>query len=313
MPSERLMYGTPELVSLLEVIRAGSINRASASLGYTPSAVSQQVRRLEKDLGVPLLARHSWGVAPTEAGQLVADFTVSLEANFSGLRKSVRSITDSSPASIAIGTFPVAGAALVGPALSRFMNSSNARDFHLVSDVLEILFDRIIDGEVDVAVLWESSFWPWEDFRSASGRLAPRLDTVDLCFEPGVLLLRSQDRPDFHLDSEFLEKFDWISRGPGHPATELLFRMCKKFGFSPRVAFEAKDYREAEAMVRAGVGATVGFQFAYLKPEGGLFAQVLPFEDLGRRVVAATRKGHKLSIAEKTFVDILKAEADVFR
>jgi DNA-binding transcriptional LysR family regulator len=57
------------LQSLLRIAELGTVGAAADSLGYTPSAVSQQVKRLERELGVGLLERVGRGVVLTERGR----------------------------------------------------------------------------------------------------------------------------------------------------------------------------------------------------------------------------------------------------
>jgi molybdenum-dependent DNA-binding transcriptional regulator ModE len=57
------------LRSFLTAVRAGSISRAAAALGNTQPALSQQLRKLERAVGRPLLNRSPSGVTPTRAGE----------------------------------------------------------------------------------------------------------------------------------------------------------------------------------------------------------------------------------------------------
>ena len=59
--------------ALVAVDRTGTVGAAAAELGYTPSAVSQQVKRLERVLGVPLLERVGRGVTLTAHGRRLAE------------------------------------------------------------------------------------------------------------------------------------------------------------------------------------------------------------------------------------------------
>jgi molybdate transport repressor ModE-like protein len=56
---------------LAEVARHGSMTGAAAALSYTPSAISQAVRRLEAEVGHPVLERHARGVVLTDAGRAI--------------------------------------------------------------------------------------------------------------------------------------------------------------------------------------------------------------------------------------------------
>ncbi|MEV6955860.1 LysR family transcriptional regulator [Streptomyces sp. NPDC051183] len=60
-----------DLRAFVAVCRAGSLSAVARDLGCTQSAVSQHVRRLEKQTGAQLLERHARGVVPTEAGRIL--------------------------------------------------------------------------------------------------------------------------------------------------------------------------------------------------------------------------------------------------
>lgn len=60
---------TALLRSFVTAVRAGSISRAAAALGHTQPALSQQLRKLERAVGRPLLHRAPSGVSPTRAGE----------------------------------------------------------------------------------------------------------------------------------------------------------------------------------------------------------------------------------------------------
>jgi molybdate transport repressor ModE-like protein len=59
------------MMLLAEVARCGSITGAAQNLSYTPSAISQQIARLEREIGQPVLERHPRGIALTEAGSII--------------------------------------------------------------------------------------------------------------------------------------------------------------------------------------------------------------------------------------------------
>ena len=55
---------------LRAVVTSGSVSAAAANLGYTPSAISQQLSTLEREAGTPLLEKVGRGLRPTPAGTL---------------------------------------------------------------------------------------------------------------------------------------------------------------------------------------------------------------------------------------------------
>lgn len=71
------------------VARLGSIRRAAGRLNVSASSVSRQILKLERDLGVPLLARHTQGVRLTPAGEILARFVHDRSREFARLRASI--------------------------------------------------------------------------------------------------------------------------------------------------------------------------------------------------------------------------------
>src|SRR3954447_25655150 len=67
------MIDLAALASLRAVDAHGSVVAAADALGFTPSAVSQQVKRLEKQTGVPLLERVGRGVMLTDHARHLVD------------------------------------------------------------------------------------------------------------------------------------------------------------------------------------------------------------------------------------------------
>ena len=72
--------------SLRTVAREGSVSAAAVALGFTPSAVSQQIKRLERETGVSLLERVGRGVALTDAGTQLVVGTTPILADLERLR-----------------------------------------------------------------------------------------------------------------------------------------------------------------------------------------------------------------------------------
>jgi DNA-binding transcriptional LysR family regulator len=65
---------TALLRAFITAVRAGSISRAAAALGHTQPALSQQLRKLERAVGQPLLHRTATGVSPTKAGDALLPY-----------------------------------------------------------------------------------------------------------------------------------------------------------------------------------------------------------------------------------------------
>ncbi len=131
------------------VVRHGSFSGAAKELGITTSAVSQQIRSLEQDMGVVLLHRSTRKLSLTEAG---ASFYESakdvVEAAEQG-RIRVHQLRDELAGNLRIATTPELGVQHVLPALSTWMSAHDDLNIHFEADNQYI---DMIEERIDIAV-----------------------------------------------------------------------------------------------------------------------------------------------------------------
>jgi len=136
--------------------RLGSFARAAAELGTSGASVSYHVRRLERDIGATLFARHPHRVELTEPGRIVAGETI--EA-FARLRASFVRAADEDERRLAITTLPSFGASWLTPKLGRFRAAWP--DVRVDLDLSETAQDV---GRFDVAI--RNGHGPWPGLRA---------------------------------------------------------------------------------------------------------------------------------------------------
>lgn len=136
------------------VARRGSLLKAAEELGVSPSAVSQQINRTEKQLGRTLFERKPAGLVPTEFGLI---FTARLTTGFRELAQAVALADDRTANTLIVSVAPAFASRWLVPRLSRF--------FALYPEIL-IRIDattRIVDlnhSDVDVAIRLGDGQWP---------------------------------------------------------------------------------------------------------------------------------------------------------
>jgi molybdate transport repressor ModE-like protein len=105
---------------LAQVAHFGTMTRAAAAVGYSVSAISQQIRKLELEAGQPLLRRHSRGIILTDAGQAIVDYAEQINGQLKSLQYSLDEIAGVRAGSLSMGTFPTVGASLLPAAIGKF-------------------------------------------------------------------------------------------------------------------------------------------------------------------------------------------------
>ena len=114
------MLDVNRLAVLVQIAYHGSITAAAARLSITPAAVSQQLAKLEREVGCPLVDRHPRGVRLTAVGAALAAHAETIVGQLRAAEQQVQVLLDRQPTHLAVGTFASAGQTLVPSALARF-------------------------------------------------------------------------------------------------------------------------------------------------------------------------------------------------
>jgi DNA-binding transcriptional LysR family regulator len=233
---------------LVEVAHAGSIAAAARRMSLTASALSQQLGKLERDVGRPLLDRGARGVRLTEAGAaLVAHGEVVL-GELRSAEETVRALVGERPRRLAIGTFTTAGVSLVPRVLAAFREAHP--DVRLSLQDLEPPrgYGLVTSRELDLLITHR---YPGVALPPATGLRRQRLlvDPLLLVLTEGHRLARDTDVNLADLADE-----DWICGAPGVPNRVALEHLADAAGFVPHVAYETQDYQVTIALLAVGLG-----------------------------------------------------------
>jgi molybdate transport repressor ModE-like protein len=288
---------------LAAVARHGSMTAAARHLAYTPSAVSQQIRKLESELGLGVLARHAKGVDLTDAGRTVVEHVATIERELAALRGDLEDIAGARAGTLRLGTFPTFGASLLPFAVTSFTQRHPGVALTVRSARLKGLLALLRDHEIELAVLWD---YEWS-----------RLDEPGLVLQPLLedatrLVVSTSHRLAQRATVSVGELADerWITRADRHPVVEVLRRTCRMAGFEPAISFEAHDYQEAQGMVAAGLGVALAPQLALSGVRDDV--RVLRFADgvPARRIMLARSADRAPTPAEAAMSRVLRDMGD---
>lgn len=242
------MIDLAALTALRAVATHGSVVAAAEALGYTPSAVSQQVKRLERQTGVPLLERVGRGVMLSghgrhlvdEGGRLLAD----LEQLEAGLHRQASAISGH----LRLTTFSTAMRGLVAPMVRDLMAAHPDLAVTLTEREPWDTVDLVATGQTDVGVVHR-----WGDVAIAvpdhlETTLVAR-DVADVIVHPDhPLAARERVTP-----ADLVEE-GWVATPEGTICRQWLNRMYDGTGRLPRIAHTAMEFDSHLALVRAGLG-----------------------------------------------------------
>ncbi|MFD8823001.1 LysR family transcriptional regulator [Streptomyces sp. NPDC059605] len=151
--------------TFVSVCRLGSLSAAAAELHHTQSAVSRQVAGLEQQLGVVLVERHARGVRPTAAGEVFRRHALVVLNEADRAVRAVRDVRDGVRVRpLAVGATPSLAAGIVPEAIGGLLESESVR-WSLLPGLSAQLHDRVVAGDLDVAVVTDAPPGPVQDVR----------------------------------------------------------------------------------------------------------------------------------------------------
>jgi DNA-binding transcriptional LysR family regulator len=242
------MLDTRRLRVLVAVARAGSLAGAADALGYSASAISQQVAALERETAFVLLERRARGVVLTEAGRILVQHAETILADVDAAELALAELRGSRGGRLRISAFPTVAATVLPPAVDAF----RARLPGVAMQVREISPNDAVTlvrrGELDLALTL--------DLTNSAGL---SVEVFDL-FDDPVQVALHRDHPlarreELRLGD--LARETWIDVPRGKSGSNLLARACERAGFVPSVAFESDDYAVIGELVGSGVGVAL--------------------------------------------------------
>ncbi|RKT79463.1 DNA-binding transcriptional LysR family regulator [Terracoccus luteus] len=292
------MLDIRRLEVLLNVVEHGSVTAAAEAMTYTPSAVSQQLRRLETEVGMPLLQRHARGMVPTEAGHVLAVHARKVFRQMAAAESDLRDIAGLRRGTLELGTFPTVGSSFLPLAVKRFGQLYPSIQLNIRSAREAELIEMLEEGVVGLSMLWD---YEW-------GRIqADQLSLTTLFTDPTVLVVAA-DHPlarRRQVAVGDLAGERWIIRSNDHPVVEVLSRSGLAAGFEPRISFRANDYQEAQAMVSVGLGIALAPRTAVVNKHPNVRVVSLGDTAPHRRVLVAHRLDRVRAATEMAFQQVL--------
>jgi DNA-binding transcriptional LysR family regulator len=228
------------------VVAAGSVSGAATSLGYTPSAVSQHLKTLQRETGLVLVERRGRGIEPTAAGRVFAEELVPVFDRLALVETAVGDLRAGRTGALTISYFASAGAAWIPPVVAAL--AREFPDLRLNLRLVELAGETPLRPDLEIFIDGAATS-PADGYR-----------VTELLVEPYVAVLpadheRATQRevPLAELRNELWVDNDF-SRGP---CRQVVLDACAAAGFSPAFHVEAHDYPSAIAFVAAGLGITV--------------------------------------------------------
>ncbi|MFJ9622887.1 LysR family transcriptional regulator [Streptomyces sp. NPDC101181] len=245
------MLNLERLRTLDALARHGSVSRAAEGLHVTTSAVSQQLAKLEREVGQQLLARNGRGVRLTDAGSLLADHAARILSQVELAQSDIEAQRGEVVGEVRISAFPTAARGLFPATLTTLRADHpeltvRTRELEPAQSVLAVL-----RGDVDLAVVldWSNKRLPVPGELTRAELLD---DATDIAVPAGH---RLADRAE--VDLEDFADDAWVSWPEGEFCYEWLMFTLRSRGVEPRIAHLAGEHHTQLALIAAGAGVCV--------------------------------------------------------
>jgi len=287
-----------QLRYLVAVADECHFTRAAAREHVAQPALSQQIRRLENELGIALVQRTTRRVAMTEAGELLVARARRALAELDSAQAELDNLSGIQAGHVSVGALHTMGPVDLSLLLASFHERHPGVELTVREQSSEELAAMLRDDEVDLA------------FLSVTERIQSRgLTLRQLVTEELVAVLPPTHglarRERVRLVELAHEPF--VSFREGARLRELLVSAAAGVGFDPRIAFESNESRSIRSLVSRGLGVAILPRSGADEPGAPVAVAALVEPSLSRDVTLASRARRRHSPAAAAFMDLTRA------
>lgn len=293
------MLDTHRLRLLREFAERGTISATAAALGYTPSAVSQQLAALERESGAVLLDRTARTAELTDAGRRLVEHAERILAMVEAAEADLSSAGPTGR--LTVTAFPTAAVAF-GPALVRRVRAHPGMSLLLRETQREEGLRLVRSGEVDVALIAD---WSGRLTRpgpgsghgggrggSEGGEESGVLRFYRLLRDPVVLVLPRGHPfadPAKPVDLDELRDEPWLAAPIGEPSRQAVDRLLVGAGGMPPAPWEFEGLSTILSLVARGIGIAALPRLTLAAGDRRVAVRELPVPTQARDVCAVAR------------------------
>jgi DNA-binding transcriptional LysR family regulator len=237
--------------SLVAISAAGSVGGAATALGYTPSAVSQQVKRLERELGVPLLERVGRGVLLTAQGKLVVGSGQVMLTQLELMQSQLHASGGEARGPLRLVAFATAMRGVASPLVAGLTETARELSVTLVEKDPAEAVDLVATGQADLAVV--------HNWIGVPLHLPSQLESQDIGTDVADLLVHREHRLARRrrvTPADLIEE-RWASTPVGTICHEWFKHMFAGFAAPPTVAYWSPEYATHVELVHQGVAVAL--------------------------------------------------------
>jgi DNA-binding transcriptional LysR family regulator len=266
-----------DLRSFVAVAQQRNFSRAAEALHVSQPALSEQIRKLEDELGAPLFERTSRGATLTDAGEAFLPHARTVLAEADAAAEAVRMVANGVAGTLTLGFIDSAALSIVPPLVRHFSARYPNVKLHLRELGTRLQLEALEVGAIDVGIVrgpvWNAAL--------AGRKIATESLLVALPAEHRLASTEAIRLAELREDG-----FITYPADRGAALYEETIRLCREAGFEPAIVQEASEISTIVGMVAAGLGiAIVPASVSAIAPAGVVYRSVDPRAELERWAV----------------------------
>lgn len=299
----------------LEIYRQRSFTKAAQQLCIAQPSLSQQISKLERELGVSLFYRGHGAVELTPDGVRFIEQAEQILRLRDDLIREMRERKEGFGRELVIGTTAITGGHVLPPLLQAYRERFPQVQVNLVEEATEQLEELTAKGIVDVSIL----ALPLDDPRLATKTMLTEPIYVALprmqkeWMSPEVTrwiqlsqdkLLQERDVATGSLSLAELAKAPFILLKQGFGFRQTVLELCAKKGFQPHIAFETSSIETAQSLVSYGLGVTLVPEMV-IRQDSRPHPLYVPLDSQPTRTLVFAYRGDRyLSLAVQALLEV---------
>lgn len=288
------MLNLVHLRTLVEVLRLGSFTGAGNRLGYTASAVSQQMSALERETGIQLFVRSARSAQPTESAHAVGQYALKLLRDAEGLVAAVSATVHGSVRELRVGVFPSAAMFILADVLESQEWRSLGIQLKITIGEPSTTVPRLrLGGELDVALVYQVG---------ESGLVLPQGVTRHWIGDDPfcVVVPTAWDLSEgSRMSIDELANKPWLVHLRGSSDANVVESTLANAGLHPRVVASSDDFTATLRLVAAGHGMALVPQLTLAARPPGLTVVHVPELALSRKLIALCAEAAPVELARE--------------
>lgn len=287
-----------QLTYFVAVAETGSFSRAAERCNIAQPSLSQQIQKLEQELGEPLFDRLPRKVVLTDAGRTLLPRAINILSDLHDIKHTLNQNADAGQGLLNVGFIPTIAPFVLPRAIKRFSEEFPNARLTVQEDLTEAIVRDLLDGKLDVGI--------------TSMPIRHRLiRTEELLTEPLLVASSKQNDCITHtsINVKELDDFPFIALSEIHCLGEQVQSFCHRQNLELKIVCDTSQLTTVKNCVEIGLGLSLVPRALALSDT----SQQINYRPLNgavpqRKIAAATHAERTQSFLAKKFIEIVKEE-----